>query len=50
MTDIDLETEIREYQWRRKFESGTRRSSRFSAIAPVIVLALGVIAGANFWW
>ncbi len=50
MTDIDLDAEIREYQWRRKFEFGERRSSRFSVIAPAVVLVLTVFAGANFWW
>jgi hypothetical protein len=50
MTDIDLDAEIREYQWRRKFESGEHRSIRFSVIAPAVVLVLTVFAGANFWW
>ncbi|HYI93327.1 MAG TPA: hypothetical protein VEX68_07270 [Bryobacteraceae bacterium] len=50
MTDIDLDAEIREYQWRRKFEFGEQRSRRFSMITPAIVLVVSAIASANLWW
>jgi hypothetical protein len=50
MTDIDLAAEIREYQWRRKFESGTRRPVRFTVIVPIVVLVVSAIASANLWW
>lgn len=50
MADIDLDAEIREYQWRRKFELGHRRSWRLSVIGPLVALVASAIAGAKLWW
>ncbi|HYP12445.1 MAG TPA: hypothetical protein VEQ63_00860 [Bryobacteraceae bacterium] len=44
---MDLDAEIREYQWRRKFEAGRRRTLRLPAVAAIIVLILIAIVNAH---
>jgi hypothetical protein len=47
---MDVDAEIREYQWRRKFESGPRRTRRNYIVAFVILLVLIAIARAVARW
>jgi hypothetical protein len=41
---MDLDGEIREYQWRRKFERGPRRTFRVAILAATLAAILLVIA------
>ena len=41
---MDLDGEIREYQWRRKFERGPRRTFRVAILTVMLVAILVVIA------
>ncbi len=49
MAGLDLDAEIREHQWRRKFERESPRTLRGSVIATIFLLMLGVIAHSTFW-
>jgi hypothetical protein len=48
MAAMDLNAELREYQWRRKFESEPRRTLRVIIIAAILLLILIVIARSIF--
>lgn len=41
---MDIDAEIREYQWRRKFEAGPRRTLHIVRIVAVVLLVAVVIA------
>jgi hypothetical protein len=46
MPEIDLDTEIREYQWRRRFEHRPRHAARMRRvlIASIVALIIGAVA------
>ena len=50
MVGIDLDTEIREYQWRRKFERPEQRRVRMSIIAPMLLVMLVCVKTCLAYW
>jgi hypothetical protein len=46
---MDVDAEIREYQWRRKFESGPRRTSRTLLILAILLVTVIAIARSVSW-
>jgi len=51
MTEIDLATEIREYQWRHRFEHPPRRVARMRRVlvASIVALIIGVVARSMYF-
>lgn len=49
MTEIDLDTEIREYQWRRKFERERPRRLQTVLTATIVLVVLSLAARSVMW-
>jgi hypothetical protein len=51
MVEYDnVDVQIREYQWRRKFDSRTQYHCRALIVLPMIVLLIVVLACSTYWW
>ena len=50
MVKYDVDLEIREYQWRRKFETSTQHHCRALVLLPITAVMFVVLACSTYWW
>jgi hypothetical protein len=49
MVEDDVDVEIREYQWRRKFETREQHSCR-ALVLSITTVSIVVLACSTYWW
>jgi hypothetical protein len=49
MVEYDVDVEVGEYQWRRKFETREQHHAR-AFILPITAVSIVVLACSTYWW